>query len=502
MTRLRWGLRLLGIAGLLVVLAVSAGRTSWDLGYRETVIAVNLGDLLRMTDSVNEMGNLLTQLAESGATAVTVSPVRLESLRSRFFPQRLPDDAIPDATFATLRRLDLGLYWRLEGWVSPDAYRAYLDELLDYDPQGLIGARAVGVPANQMNALVETIRESDRGMLGWAEFAMLPSWSDDIEVGVRHVFRSHLLEPAERAKLSDADALNRYGQAVRERRVRLVEIRATTLGQARRDVSHLRQRLAQNGYPVAISPALVPDFANPTSMLGSLIRDGLAWLLAVLGPLCAYGIVRRRLPDRLSVGESTRSLLRASAVSALGGLAAATVLSDPSHFLGLRDIPGVRPAMIVPIGGATLWALSRSSWRDWRLPDVLAWMGVGGLVLFALLRSGNASVLPVPPLEIELRNALEDVLIVRPRFKEFLIGHPALILWVGLGTTRWRPWAVGLLAIGMLGQVSIVNSFLHLHTPLWVTLLRTAHGLWMGLAIGLPLACAARALFAPGSGRR
>ena len=492
----RWALCAVVVIGLIAVLAVSVARTAWDLDYRQTVVAVHLGDLAQQQSSPNALTETVAELREAGATAVTVSPLSVDTLHERFFPQRLTNVSISTGTLNAIREQGLALYWRLDTWVPLDTYQTYLDELMTHEPAGLIGARAVAVPANEMDTLVQTIRDSNRAMIGWAEFAALPPWPDNIEPRARQVFRAHLLERAERDRLTKADALNRYVQAVRERRVRLVEVRASSLDQARQDVSDLQEQLEQSGYSVRNSPQPVPSFSNPASILGTTLRDGLAWLLAVLGPLAAYGLMRRRLSEAMAWWMSAQAWLLASGLSVLGGLAAAAVLSDPNHFLGLRDILGVRPALLLPIAGATLLALGRTSWRDWRPLDGMVWAGVGAALLVALLRSGNFTVLPVPNVELELRNALENLLIVRPRFKEFLIGHPALVLWASLGTLRWRPWAVGLLAVGMLGQVSIVNSFLHLHTPLWVTLLRTVHGLWLGLTIGMILVIALRPIIA------
>jgi hypothetical protein len=45
--------------------------------------------------------------------------------------------------------------------------------------------------------------------------------------------------------------------------------------------------------------------------------------------------------------------------------------------------------------------------------------------------------------------------------------------------------------IGLIGQISIVNTFLHFHIPLELCLLRTLHGLWIGSLISLPFCWAA-----------
>src|SRR5262249_39008283 len=79
-----------------------------------------------------------------------------------------------------------------------------------------------------------------------------------------------------------------------------------------------------------------------------------------------------------------------------------------------------------------------------------------------------------------------DQVLVRPRTKEFLVGHPALIVALALwALARGRAWIVPLLCVGAIGQESLVNSFCHLHTPIALTLARTWNSLWLGSLIGL-----------------
>jgi len=97
-----------------------------------------------------------------------------------------------------------------------------------------------------------------------------------------------------------------------------------------------------------------------------------------------------------------------------------------------------------------------------------------------ILRTGNFG-LPVMELEIKLREALERLLLVRPRLKEFLIGHPALVLLLASNHKQLRPI---LLSIAVIGQLSLVNTFTHIHTPVLLSLLRSIYGLVFGFAIG------------------
>jgi hypothetical protein len=76
------------------------------------------------------------------------------------------------------------------------------------------------------------------------------------------------------------------------------------------------------------------------------------------------------------------------------------------------------------------------------------------------------------------------VLSVRPRFKEFLIGFPCLMLLPALLPAHRR--VIGwLLALGIgVGVGDIIDTFSHLHTPLEISILRIVNGLVIGVIIG------------------
>lgn len=105
-------------------------------------------------------------------------------------------------------------------------------------------------------------------------------------------------------------------------------------------------------------------------------------------------------------------------------------------------------------------------------------------ILMALLRTGNEPGFGVSPLEMKFRGVLEGILYARPRTKEFLIGHPMLILAFAFSQTKYARWALVFFVLGALGQVSLFNTFCHIHTPVAFSLLRAFHGIWIGLCIG------------------
>jgi hypothetical protein len=169
-------------------------------------------------------------------------------------------------------------------------------------------------------------------------------------------------------------------------------------------------------------------------------------------------------------------------------------------FMMAADVfTGVKVAQLVPVLLAALfmWRFDRPvrSWRAtarelwaWsaqplllRYAGVVLLVGLAAVVLLA--RSGNFG-LPLLGIEERLRTVLEDLLVARPRTKEYLIGHPALVLAGTAVALGWRAWVLPLAAVAAVGQGGIVNSFSHIHTPLLYTVWRTVNALWLGGVIG------------------
>lgn len=116
-------------------------------------------------------------------------------------------------------------------------------------------------------------------------------------------------------------------------------------------------------------------------------------------------------------------------------------------------------------------------------------VAAGALAVF-IARLGHTAGMPLFPFEEVLRRFLDDVLIVRPRTKEFLIAYPALVFGLSLLAKGKRGIFTGiLLAVGALAPISVVNTFGHFTNP---TLLASAsfrsfNGLWLGCVIGLAI---------------
>lgn len=231
-----------------------------------------------------------------------------------------------------------------------------------------------------------------------------------------------------------------------------------------------------------------------------------AWLVAVLVPLLTLGMLNLEpspgAPDwRSAVQQAAQEFSLITFWNLMAGLAIAVLLYQRDFLLGADQFWGVKAAYGLPLALGGLYLFPdvtdphwwRARWERRRRLATLAGVGLAaGLAALLWLRTGHAAWMPVPELELAVRDQLETWLGVRPRFKEFLWGHPLLLL--GLFGRYWqagreRLWPRLLLALGMVGQVSLINSFCHAHTPLALTALRTFHGLWLGaLVFGLLLA--------------
>ena len=113
---------------------------------------------------------------------------------------------------------------------------------------------------------------------------------------------------------------------------------------------------------------------------------------------------------------------------------------------------------------------------------VLLLLIVAAVGFFYIGRTGNNGI--SFSFELAFRDWLEDTLYVRPRTKEFLIGFPFFVL--GVYVLKTKPLLGRIfLVIGVIGFLSIMNTFNHLHIPLDLSVIRTVYGLILGFIIGL-----------------
>jgi hypothetical protein len=114
---------------------------------------------------------------------------------------------------------------------------------------------------------------------------------------------------------------------------------------------------------------------------------------------------------------------------------------------------------------------------------VVAAVVLGAAGLYYLSRTGNTG--QAPGIELVFRNALEQTFGVRPRSKEFMLAHPLFLLGLFLSLRYRAAWV--LMIVASIGQLSMVDTFAHIHTPIHISLIRDLLGLGLGAIIGLVL---------------
>lgn len=225
-----------------------------------------------------------------------------------------------------------------------------------------------------------------------------------------------------------------------------------------------------------------------------LARRGLALVAAIVFPtFSVYMVVSKKGTTLLG---SIVKLIGMTLISMYGGLMIIALLSQSQYMVSIQSFNGVKIAQFVPI--AIILVVYWLQGREGRgvIPYALDTMKiqisvgmaaiavVGAVVLaFLWMRSGNDST-TVFSFESVMRATLDEYLYVRPRTKEFLFAHPLMLVVLYFGYNKKTFF---LPAVAMIGQVSVVNTFCHIHTPLAASLLRTFNGLLLGTIIGIIL---------------
>lgn len=173
------------------------------------------------------------------------------------------------------------------------------------------------------------------------------------------------------------------------------------------------------------------------------------------------------------------------------------LLFNITYSLVIEQFRGVSMLHLGPLALVTIYVLLyrgqeakgvfKRLWKILLTPISLLWVVIAVIVaavgVYYLSRTGNSG--QVSSIEMIIRNWLETTVGVRPRFKEFMIGHPPLILGLFLALRYRASWM--LIIVGTLGQLTMVSTFTHIHTPIMMSTLRTLLGLGLGIIFGLLL---------------
>lgn len=248
---------------------------------------------------------------------------------------------------------------------------------------------------------------------------------------------------------------------------------------------------------------------------GLLVRQVVALVSAIVFPVLAMTWQLdcwRKAPEGGNaslvrvIGSAAGSLVVTVGLSLVGGFYVAAILGDVRFFLEMEIFRGVKLTFIAPLILITLTFLARYDLFKTgpdeqhsigkqlaRMLDcpvqlksllivgaaaVAAWVFIG--------RSGHTAGVPVPALELKMRAFLEQVMYARPRGKEFMIGHPAFFLAVMAVKRQWPAALLYVLVLAAtIAQGSLVETFAHLRTPVYMSFIRALDGMAVGIIVGI-----------------
>lgn len=464
----------------------------------------------------------------------------------------------PEEDMAAAEEMGLNLQVQIKSWprVDNDDFSAYFSSLARFKRLDLVLFIDKTIPGFPGKYLLLQEEIAKLGVpVGLIELYDQKGFVQLAKALDKNVVRLHSIAENQMPTMSPEVAVDRFTLAVTDRNIRAILVRLFLKPESEdwltsnvQYISKVRNSIEAQGFtfgrPEALEGPLYYGFLNLVIGLG-VIAGGvlllrlLGWQLPAygLGALAVFGwlaliagghvtmarklmalaavvifpslAILLNLEERgTSIGRSIVLLLRTSLISLVGALFTVGLLADVNFMLKLDQFSGVKAAHVLPLLIVVVflfWRLEKQNAGKRLIEFSGTHITVGYAALAAVLaiafaiyiaRTGNDAA-PVSGLELSLRSWLDKILVVRPRTKEFLIGHPLLLLTFYLG---YRHRLLPVLLLGAIGQISMVNTFAHIHTPLAVSLFRAFNGLWLGVIIGVILIFAYR--LAEAAGRR
>ena len=443
---------------------------------------------------------------------------------------------------------------QVRGWTDPSEQSIdYLIETLKgIKGLGAIYFSDAEIPGFKSDKLANFISEQQLGFVEFFSgkqkgFDSVARKSSKLGTDFR-VMRLHTVTDEELKKYAPEELLDRYGLALKERNLRTFLFKMPNTMNIKKDIGDLKLNLANfkklaekqgfiitgemqsynlktgnyllsvfAGVAAIIIFVLLLDLVGLTKLgyaLGIIGFVGYAGLLkvspalglklmalfgAIVFPTYAVSVTLDDKPKNMK--ETLAAFLKICFISFGGALTIIGTISRTSFGLTIDVFPGVKVAHIVPILlilGISIYkkhGLNLAYYKKIATSKVTyLTIGIIGIVGMALLvytmRTGNTG--SISSAELQFRQLLDNILGVRPRTKEFLIGYPILVPLLYFG---YKEKYLPLLIFAAIAPVSLVNTYAHIHTPILISLTRSVYGMIIGFIIGMIVIQALKLLF-------
>lgn len=247
---------------------------------------------------------------------------------------------------------------------------------------------------------------------------------------------------------------------------------------------------------------------------GNKIRLIAAFASANVFPAIAIIWQLDRIRSRQAEGNSSLikifiagaiALFASGVVSYVGASYLSGSLADTEYLLEVNIFRGVKLTFVLPLVLVAIAFLQRFDLFDGKMDDtdgVIAQakkildMPVKIKTLFIMLlvlaagvvfvaRSGHTMGMPVSGAELQFRAFLEKAMYARPRSKELMIGHPAFMLAAMAWFRKWPTMVLfALVIVATIGMGSMVETFAHMRSPVFMSFARGIGGIVLGCGVG------------------
>lgn len=213
---------------------------------------------------------------------------------------------------------------------------------------------------------------------------------------------------------------------------------------------------------------------------------------------------KKELTTSKMIVSSSIVLIITCLISLAGATFIVAILSDVKYMIELDIFRGVKIAQLLPFGIYLLILILQfinENVSENNLKTIITPIGkvlnanikvyyiilagiLGVIGYIYIARTGHETNVQPANIELILRNFLENILIARPRTKEFLMAFPAIFAAV-FAANKKIPFATeAFMLIGVIGTSSIINTFCHIRTPLYLSIDRTLISICFGIIIG------------------
>lgn len=260
-------------------------------------------------------------------------------------------------------------------------------------------------------------------------------------------------------------------------------------------------------YLGAIVAALIPFVKRDISEKGfALIAAIVFSSLAIYYFMCVIKKVLKSKNSKTNlqiIVQSTLVLTVSIAISLIGAIYVDALLSDVKYLIEMDIFRGVKMAQMIPfltfiiiylvyfindneqnsIKGIINTSTNILN-KEIKIYYLILFGIIAAIGYVYMARTGHETDLQPSTFEMIFRNLLENVLLARPRNKEFLLAFPAIYMAIFAANKKSKFFTFIFMLASAIGTSSVINTFSHLRTPIYLSFVRTVIGLGFGMVLG------------------